>query len=89
MRPRDLDSLHLSSADESLADLQPEDSDEETEEGNNRTLLTGDQQKLEFMAALNLVPPAVMEGEKSCDLYNNIVYVLLNSFRDPEKTTAV
>ena len=55
-----MDSHQLNSADEGLADLQPVDSDEE--ETNDISTLTEDQQKLEFMAALNLVPPAVMEG---------------------------
>lgn len=45
--------------DESLADLQPENSDEEDTE--RPIILSQEQQKVEFMAALGLVPPAVLE----------------------------
>jgi len=55
-----VDNLALNSADESLADLQPEDSEGEEEE-EERAPLTSEQKKLEFMAALGLVPPAVLE----------------------------
>jgi len=61
-----VDNLALNSADESLADLQPEDSEGEEEE-EERAPLTSEQKKLEFMAALGLVPPAVLEGNYSYD----------------------
>ncbi|KAL5502258.1 hypothetical protein EMCRGX_G009003 [Ephydatia muelleri] len=42
-----------------MADLQPEDSDEDYDD--RPRVLTQEQQKVEFMAALGLVPPAVLE----------------------------
>ena len=55
------DALGLSSADESLADLQQAESEGEEEEHTLRNHLSGEQTKLEFMAALGLVPPAILE----------------------------
>ena len=55
------DALGLSSADESLADLQQAESEGEEEEHTLRNHLSGEQAKLEFMAALGLVPPAILE----------------------------
>ena len=94
------DGFSSSSADEGLADLQPEDSEGEEEgaglkEDLPRTKGTWEQttlcclqlsdivlinvQKLEFMAALNLVPPAVLEGTQlSIDSCNSLFYNLYN-----------
>lgn len=55
------DGFTLSTADEGLADLQPEDSEGEEEGSGAKADLTPEQKKLEFMAALNLVPPAILE----------------------------
>ncbi|XP_064399722.1 uncharacterized protein LOC135346135 [Halichondria panicea] len=54
-----LDIQLLNTADDSLADLEPEASDEE--ENTERPQLTEEQQKVEYMASLGLVPPAVLE----------------------------
>jgi hypothetical protein len=55
-----LDLSSLSGADESLADLQPELEEERERRGGWDGLLE-EQKKLEFMACLGLVPPAVLE----------------------------
>ena len=78
-----LDSQLLNTADDSLADLEPEASDEE--ENTERPQLTEEQhvrvyscgfpsdsccvslQKVEYMASLGLVPPAVLEGKVKSD----------------------